>query len=411
MNKTSMLVIHPTFSIGGGAERFLLNFLRIMPEDEYSIDLLLFDNLQDSTKMFDAVPQHINILPFLWQFSRYSPELIQQLISNGQGEAARVREYIYNRSHDKEFNALPNGERLLANWELLRTICPNYDGYDYAVAFTHTLPVRILDCNVHARKKCLFIHNDFQLMCNECEDLRSSVFSEYQHYLNMDRIICGTEKSLLSFNEVFPCVSSKLMVLLNVSDEDHIRESSRAFVPEEYKNSYFNILTITRVHPQKDIELLLHTAYELKQRNILFKWFLLGNIGDSDYSRKCMELCQILKLDATVIFLGERENPFPYYSNCSLFVMTSRYEGRCIAIEEARILGCSIVSTNFSSIYDQITDGINGRICEMDSKNLASAIEELYHDSNLRNRLAAANSDYNGENEKTKYFQAFRQLN
>ena len=42
-----MLIVYSSFRISGGAERFLLNFLEILPSKKYQIDLVLFDYTQD----------------------------------------------------------------------------------------------------------------------------------------------------------------------------------------------------------------------------------------------------------------------------------------------------------------------------------------------------------------------------
>jgi|GEM_PF-1701110 len=406
MKKIKMLVIHSSFYIGGGAERFLLNFLNIFTE-KYDIDLLLFDDLQDNAKMYDYIPKEINVLPPLWQFSHWSPALIKYLVSSGQKEAANIREFVHERNQDPEFRKLPNGERLISNWNLLKTLCPHYAGYDYAIAFTHTLPCRILDGNVQAKDKCLFVHNDFDLICSENEDLCTAILSEHRHYVNMDSIICVTEKNKASFAKIFPDLENKLSVLLNVSDTAFIKKSSMLYMPDEYDADEFNILTVARVDEQKNTELLLSAAAELKKRGMLFKWFILGHIGERDYAKKCLEMRRLMGLRENVVFLGETTNPYPYYKNCSLFVITSKWEGRSLAIEEAMILGCPIVSTNFTSVYDQITDGLNGKICEMNCERLSDAIEQLYHDNDLRNRLANANAGYTGDAERLKYLEFF----
>jgi glycosyltransferase involved in cell wall biosynthesis len=51
--------------------------------------------------------------------------------------------------------------------------------------------------------------------------------------------------------------------------------------------------------------------------------------------------------------------------------MTSVFEGKSIALEEAKILKKPIVITNFSTASEQITDGKTGLIAEMNAQSVA----------------------------------------
>ena len=46
-----------------------------------------------------------------------------------------------------------------------------------------------------------------------------------------------------------------------------------------------------------------------------------------------------------------------------------------------------ILVTNFTTVRDQISDGVNGLIVDMDVDSIVEGLESLIKDSNLRNRL------------------------
>ncbi|MCZ4368875.1 glycosyltransferase, partial [Sulfitobacter dubius] len=54
------------------------------------------------------------------------------------------------------------------------------------------------------------------------------------------------------------------------------------------------------------------------------------------------------------------------------YVQTSKFEGKAIAIDEAKILYKPIVVTNFSTAQDQIKDGIEGLIVDMNENAVAA---------------------------------------
>ena len=55
----------------------------------------------------------------------------------------------------------------------------------------------------------------------------------------------------------------------------------------------------------------------------------------------------------------------------------SRYEGKSIVLDEAKILCKPIVVTNYTTVVDSITDGVNGRIVQFDPNEIANGILEL----------------------------------
>jgi glycosyltransferase involved in cell wall biosynthesis len=87
--------------------------------------------------------------------------------------------------------------------------------------------------------------------------------------------------------------------------------------------------------------------------------------------------------------LGQRENPYPYLKKAEIYVQPSRYEGKSIAIDEAKILGKPIVVTRFSTVADQISDGQNGLVAEMDAASVAEKIQAISDDAGLKARLSA----------------------
>lgn len=61
----------------------------------------------------------------------------------------------------------------------------------------------------------------------------------------------------------------------------------------------------------------------------------------------------------------------------TVIVHPSKFEGRSIALDEAKLLCKPVVVTNFSTVMDQFTDRQNASICQMNPESIANAIEEL----------------------------------
>jgi len=65
-------------------------------------------------------------------------------------------------------------------------------------------------------------------------------------------------------------------------------------------------------------------------------------------------------------------------------VHLSQYEGKSIALDEAKLLCKPIVVANYSTVIDQFTDHLNGSICERNVESATKAIIELLENEILR---------------------------
>jgi glycosyltransferase involved in cell wall biosynthesis len=98
---------------------------------------------------------------------------------------------------------------------------------------------------------------------------------------------------------------------------------------------------------------------------------------------------------------GAKENLFPYYAQCDLYVHATRFEGKSIAIQEAQTLGCAVIASDCAGNREQIVDGEDGLLCTLTPEGIAEKVEELLDDPKKRERLAAAaKQKMNGQTEE-----------
>ena len=119
-------------------------------------------------------------------------------------------------------------------------------------------------------------------------------------------------------------------------------------------------------------------------------------MGDGSLRPQLEQAINNLGLNEQVILLGAKVNPYPYMKNCDVYVQTSFTEAYCITVKEASIFDQFIVTTDFSSVEEQIDDGRNGLIAEKTAESLAEKIREAL---NSPNRYKA---DPTGKTEETK---------
>ena len=103
--------------------------------------------------------------------------------------------------------------------------------------------------------------------------------------------------------------------------------------------------------------------------------------------------------------LGSRENPYPYIKECDIFAQTSRYEGKSVVLDEAKILGKPIVVTKYPTVYDQIHNDDEGKIVEMNPQGIAEGISKLIIDKDRRIRMQKylKSKEYGNQEEIKKY--------
>lgn len=111
-------------------------------------------------------------------------------------------------------------------------------------------------------------------------------------------------------------------------------------------------------------------------------------------------------MEDRVVLLGKKENPYPYMMACDLYVQPSRYEGKCVAVREAQMLGKPVVITNYATSASQLEDGVDGVIVPMDNEGCADSIAALLRNPEEMTRLSDScqQRDYTNSAEVEKLY-------
>ena len=147
--------------------------------------------------------------------------------------------------------------------------------------------------------------------------------------------------------------------------------------------------TAARISPQKKLEELFHALRQADGRMPPYELRIAGGVerGADDYARRLREDAAGLP----VKFLGEVEDPRPFYRSLDLFVMISEPAGCPNALLEAMAGGLPVVATDVGGASEQIADGVTGRLVPRgDTRAFADALAALARDPALRTRYGAA---------------------
>jgi len=103
------------------------------------------------------------------------------------------------------------------------------------------------------------------------------------------------------------------------------------------------ILNVGRLHEQKNQQFLIKSFGPLAKKNKNLRLIILG---DGEEKSNLLSLINNLKLSDFVKIVPFQENPWPYYKNADLFVLTSQWEGFGNVIVEALACGTPVISTD-----------------------------------------------------------------
>ena len=142
------------------------------------------------------------------------------------------------------------------------------------------------------------------------------------------------------------------------------------------------VLAAGRLVPQKDYPLLLRAFSRIRRRRAL----RLIILGEGESRTQLERLAERLGIRSDVDFHGFVKNPFPYMKHCTIFVLSSRFEGLPGALIQAMACGAPVISTDCpSGPAEIITPGDSGLLVPVgDEVGLTAAMERLLDDAALR---------------------------
>ena len=210
----------------------------------------------------------------------------------------------------------------------------------------------------------------------------------------------------------FICVSEAVKKHLEIDKEgevihnfmaENIKELGNEFNPfEGIEDDILKLSVVSRLSNGKGFERLLNLVKSLKSNNVPFKLLIVGK-GRA----KEQEIRSWFEPYEEVEFVGYQENPYPYIKNSDFLVQLSDDESWCNSITEAKILDVPVLVTNFESSYEQVKDGINGIIVDLDIIDYTLTIDRMLGEKgNYKKNLES----FEFHNEISKWYDIFNDI-
>lgn len=367
--KKKILFVIPSLR-SGGAEKSLITLLSLFDYDKYDVDLLTF---RKDGLFYDKIPKEVNVIKETEDYEMFDSDAktaIRYFLKKGKLSAV-IDRLKYIKCYSEPNMTLREEKK----WGLLKKQLPEISKkYDCAVGYLEGNASAFAAC-VNADKKICYVHSDIKKL-----DINKKINGDI--FGKCDSIVTVSKACADSLADEFPQEKEKIAVIENITSPTLIRKDAQGTV---CYGKDLNILTIGRFSQPKGIDLAVKACAELKKRGCAFIWY---HIGMGELKAEIENLVKELQVEENFVMLGERSNPYPYIAQCDIYVQPSRYEGKSIAIDEAKCLAKPIVTTDFTTVDDQINDGINGLICEMNELDMADKIEKLLNDEKLRAQLS-----------------------
>ena len=324
--KSRILFVMPTIN-SGGAERVAINFANIVAEN-HKVDLVVFD---DSSALTWAISEKVNIFRLRTFKTVFSIWKLFRLIS-------RVKPDVVFCSHSR-------------------------------VAFL--LALVLLIC-----QKTKLISRMQGMPSAEIQRKENSRFRQLLYsfrYRASDVVIAQTKEMKDDCVSIFRVAENKIKVIHNPIDTTQILsliDESSPFVERDVKH----IVLSGRIRFERGFDIALRAIkYVSSQRNTKFFIHVIGPDRGGLLDLKAL----IKELEIGHVFFHDyQSNPYKYYVNCDLFILSSRWEGLPNAFIENVYLGSLTVATRCVPIVEEIAGNRpNIFLCDVeDIKSMGDAI-------------------------------------
>lgn len=357
----------------GGAERALLGLLYGLDYEKYQVDLFL---MRHQGELLEYIPKQVNFVPEKAEYACLAVPVFEVLKKK---QLKMLFGRIYGKWKANRFikkNELPsdNGVELEYSHKYTVKYVPEISEQEYDLAISFLTPHYFVKEKVKAKKKIAWIHTDYS---NIALDQKS----ELQMWEAYDYIVSISNACTEGFCEKFPTLRNKIIRIDNIISTELIKAQAEVLEisHEMLDDGCIKLLSVGRFCNAKNFDNVPDICKRICESGLKIKWYLIGFGPDEALIR---EKIKESGMESHVIILGKRSNPYPYMKACDLYVQPSRYEGNCVSVHEAQVLGKPVVITNYATAQSQLHHNEDGVIVPMDNAGCAEGIVEI-----LRNPL------------------------
>ncbi|EHK2356714.1 glycosyltransferase [Clostridium perfringens] len=379
----------------GGTEKALINMLNELQKEKYKVTVLL---LEKYGGFLNQIPDWVEV-KYLDEYKNLKKYINEPPIKS-------VKELLIKKEYINAFNFFLSycisklKDDISYHYKYLLTdVSDLEEEYDIAVAYAGPMDfiTYFIANKIRAKKRVQWIHFDISKIGF------NKRFAE-KMYSKFDKIFVVSEEGKNKLNRLIPSLSDKTEVFFNIISSTFIKNMAEN---EKGFNDNYNgirILTVGRLSREKGQDITISVLEKLIKQGYEVRWYC---IGEGNMKKELEDMVKNKNLQENYILLGSKRNPYPFMKECDIYVQSSRHEGYCITLAEARCFNNSIITTNFTGANEQIRNEKTGLIVNFNQDEMYKAIERIIKDRELRdyigNNLGKELIDTSGEIEKFSF--------
>ncbi|GAE44191.1 glycosyltransferase [Mesobacillus boroniphilus] len=360
----------------GGVEKSFLSLLSTLDKEKFDVTLLL---LEKKGEFLSFLPDWIKVKEASW-FGAVKPVILQPPKKTVheyfvKGEYQRIPGFITTYFISKKLD-----DRYLYYKHVLKNIPPESTKYDLAIAIRDLLTLLIIIFLTKSKqeKKISWIHFDVSN-----HKINKNLYERL--YRKFHELVVVSEEARKQLVRLIPSAEGKTRIVPNIIDDELIIEMSKEAITFDPNYKGLKILTVGRLSEEKGQDLAVRVLSKLRENGYNVRWYC---IGEGKYRDNLESLIKEFGVEENFILLGSKNNPYPYMAQADIYVQTSRHEGFCLTLAEAKCLSKPIVTTNFIGAIEQIIDGENGYIVNVHEDEIYSKVKLLLENKEIRDYLS-----------------------
>ena len=356
----------------GGTEKALLNMIDEINPNEFEVTILM---LEKYGGFLNQIPQWVNVkyvknYEYIKEIYSKPPfKVSKELINLGElkkGFNIGFSHLIYKLTNDRS-----------TYFKYILKDCGDLnEEYDIAIAYAG--PMDLISYyvinKINANKKVQWIHFDVTKISFDKKFIKKL-------YSKFDKVFVVSKEAKEKLDNLIPSLTSKTEVFHNIVSKNKIHNMANIGDGFEDEFDGTRILTVGRLSEEKGQTLIPKLVKRLVDDNFNIKWYC---IGDGESRKEIENMIEQFNIHKELILLGTQSNPYPFIKNSDIYVQTSKHEGYCITLAEAKLLAKPIITTNFVGAREQIENGKNGIIVNFSEDELYESIKKLILNEKLR---------------------------
>src|SRR5574344_592962 len=228
------------------------------------------------------------------------------------------------------------------------------------------------------QKKIAWIHNDISKAFGTGIRAKIKNINDKKVYKKYDKLVFVSDENKKDFERIYG-EQQNAQVIRNYLDYKKVIDKSNENIKVPFNDKDINLVSVCRLTEQKAIDRFINVHSKLENAGIHSKVYI---IGDGPLKFDLKKQIDEMHENENFYLLGAKNNPYPYIKNADYFCLLSYYEGYGMVIEEAKLLGKTIIITN-TAASESLKNYKNGIIAPNNEEGIYNKLKEILSNKNI----------------------------